>query len=467
MTLLSVLLGAALALPVPAAPNCRAVRVDARALPDAFFGAAAAGHQGRVYVFGGDGPDGLTSSLLAYDVTRRVVERVKTTGVALTARRYVSAAVVGDGLFLVGGESRDGQVSTVERVDLKTFAVESVPPLPTARAFAGVVAFDGKLWVAGGSEGKVRTRRVDIYDPASRTWSAGPSLNHARDGRLVVVDGSLWVLPGFDGQRALPVLEKLAGSSFVDVAGAPAASAFGATVVDGHAVLFGDYDDQATVRVFAPGSGWSTQADAFVARRHSAVAVVDDVVVVAGGNRRPAVDSALGVLEAFRFSCEATPLPCEEMRVSDDAKVLAQHDRLCGVGYGVGARRARLLMAQDPVGAAHALAAELTSASPTSDAVVLAFELARTSPEARAVFVGLGRTETTAVSLPVKAQKSWRAAFGCAAADTAPANSRQYLTRSYRDKWTFQCNETPGELWFDFSMLNPAIFSPAMPRSQP
>jgi hypothetical protein len=463
MALFPVLLSAALAmpLPAPASSSCRAVRVDARALPDAFFGAAAAGHQGRVYVFGGHGQGGITNSLWSYDVTRRVVEDVKTTGPALIARRYVSAAVVGDGLFLVGGESRDGHVDVVERVDLKTLAVEVLPPLPTARAFAGVVAFDGKLWVAGGTEGKVRTSRVDVYDPASHTWSAGPSLNHARDGRLVVIDGSLWALPGFDGQRAVPFVEKLAGNRFVDVVGAPATSAFGATVIDGHAVLFGDYDDQATARAFAPASGWSTQTNAFVARRHAAVAVVDDVVVVAGGNRRPAVKSALAVLEAFRFSCEATPLPCEQMRVSDDANILAQHDRLCGVGYGVGARRARLLMAEDPVAAANALAAELTSASPTTDSMQLAFELANASTEARAVLMGLGHTEATALSLPVKAQHPWRARFACA---TAPTNIRQHLTKSGRDKWTFLCDGTPGELWFDYSTLNPALFSEKAPR---
>lgn len=465
MTFFPLLLGAALALalPHPASPSCRTVRVDARVLPDAFFGAAAAGHQGRVYVFGGHGPGGMSNSLLAYDVTTRVVEDVRTTGTALIARRYVSAAVVGDGLFLVGGESGDGQVDVVERVDLKTFAVEVLPPLPTARAFAGVVAFDGKLWVAGGTEGKVRTSRVDIYDPASRTWRAGPSLNHARDGRLVVIDGSLWALPGFDGQRAVPMLEKLAGNRFVDVEGAPATSAFGATVVNGHAVLFGDYDDQATARAFAPGRGWSTQADAFVARRHAAVAVVDDVIVVAGGNRRPAVDSALRVLEAFRFSCEATPLPCEQMRVSDDVNILAQHDRLCGVGYGVGARRARLLMARDPVAAANALVAELTSASPTVDSMQLAFELANASPEARAILMGPGRTEATALMLPVKAQNPWRARFACAAG-TAPTKAIQHLTKSGRDRWTFLCDGKPGELWFDYSTLNPALFSEKAPR---
>ncbi len=84
-------------------------------------------------------------------------------------------------------------------------------PIPSRTAAAAVL--DGKLWLIGGGsrepkltvEGapdtavEARGGRVDVYDPATETWSRGPDLPVARFGHVAVVsDGALHVVGGRD-----------------------------------------------------------------------------------------------------------------------------------------------------------------------------------------------------------------------------------------------------------------------------
>jgi hypothetical protein len=52
-----------------------------------------------------------------------------------------------------------------------------------ARDHSQLVAFQGELWFMGGRNGLgVVNRVVSIFDPASETWRAGPSLGTGRSG---------------------------------------------------------------------------------------------------------------------------------------------------------------------------------------------------------------------------------------------------------------------------------------------
>jgi len=67
-------------------------------------------------------------------------------------------------------------------------------------AVGAVVA--GELWVMGGFIASTLevTRRVDIYDPRSDTWRAGPDLPGAQTHvAAVTVDGDILLIGGFDG----------------------------------------------------------------------------------------------------------------------------------------------------------------------------------------------------------------------------------------------------------------------------
>jgi len=72
------------------------------------------------------------------------------------------------------------------------------------RRYNGIAEMDGRVWVIGGEtriagwagEGQV-LYTVEIYDPASATWSAGPSLNIARTDPFVVsCNGRIYAIGG-------------------------------------------------------------------------------------------------------------------------------------------------------------------------------------------------------------------------------------------------------------------------------
>lgn len=94
------------------------------------------------------------------------------------------AAVVGDTIYVAGGWQLNGDAdqiwhSTAWQMDLSADKPEWKPlPAPGfhRRALA-LAAHNGKLYVIGGmDEDGGPTSKVNIYDPQSETWSAGPNL---------------------------------------------------------------------------------------------------------------------------------------------------------------------------------------------------------------------------------------------------------------------------------------------------
>lgn len=137
-------------------------------------------------------------------------------------RNHAAAATDGERLFVFGGrgpDSGDGNevangYDDVQIYDPRTDrwvtsdgAPGSPPPMPQRRGGMGKAVFvDGEFWVIGGetldepSAMPAGTyRRVDIFDPRTNAWRAGPPLQHARhgifpvldDGRILVVGGGL------------------------------------------------------------------------------------------------------------------------------------------------------------------------------------------------------------------------------------------------------------------------------------
>ena len=98
-----------------------------------------------------------------------------------------------------------------------------LPRPPFVRRALAVAAFDGKIYAIGGMQQRGGpTTRVDIYDPASRKWSQGPSLHgepmngfgasaFAAGGHLYVttMDGSVQQLgPGATAWKTIGKLER-------------------------------------------------------------------------------------------------------------------------------------------------------------------------------------------------------------------------------------------------------------------
>lgn len=96
------------------------------------------------------------------------------------------AAVCGDYLYVIGGwEMKGGDSISAEfhedalRLDLRDPRAqwETLPTPPFQRRALTVASHQAKLYVLGGlTDGMNVSKDVDIYDPATQTWSKGPEL---------------------------------------------------------------------------------------------------------------------------------------------------------------------------------------------------------------------------------------------------------------------------------------------------
>lgn len=96
------------------------------------------------------------------------------------------AAVLGDHLYVIGGWAMVGGDSSgayflddAVRLDLTDPSTgwERIASPPGPRRALAVAAHDGRIYRIGGlTEGGRTVRDVDVYDPASGTWSIGPEL---------------------------------------------------------------------------------------------------------------------------------------------------------------------------------------------------------------------------------------------------------------------------------------------------
>jgi Kelch motif. len=82
------------------------------------------------------------------------------------------AFVYNDYLYIVGGMSRAGVSSAVERINLIDLTRSYVAPMPEPRAFFGAGVVSSKLYVLGGIDrGSMPTNTIFVYDIVNNSWS--------------------------------------------------------------------------------------------------------------------------------------------------------------------------------------------------------------------------------------------------------------------------------------------------------
>lgn len=94
------------------------------------------------------------------------------------------AALIGDKIYVAGGWQLRGQEDSIWHKTAYVMSLSAKPPTwerlpepPFQRRAISLAAYQGKLYVVGGMmpDGSTVTR-VDIFDPATSTWSQGPNL---------------------------------------------------------------------------------------------------------------------------------------------------------------------------------------------------------------------------------------------------------------------------------------------------
>lgn len=186
-------------------------------LPSPRQDAATAVLDGHIYVIGGFGPGASPTS------TTFVLEQPPGTNLtpsesappapvfpvgSWTAARSIpeaidhAAAAALDGYIYVAGGSVEKLVSNkFWRYDPAEDSWASMPPLPVPRYQATMQAYDGKLYLIGGTASHGQDERsIEVYDPETRSWSMiENALGSEREAsQTVLFDGKIALIGGRD-----------------------------------------------------------------------------------------------------------------------------------------------------------------------------------------------------------------------------------------------------------------------------
>jgi N-acetylneuraminic acid mutarotase len=141
-----------------------------------------------IYVPGGYDGTGASTWLQIYHPLSDTVDIVYSD--PLPAPRYgAGTAAVAGKLYVIGGSDGVSTTHTVFEYDPARPATsrwERKADMPTARVFLGAAAVDGLIYAVGGSPGTLTDlATVEIYDPATDSWTSGPPLATPRSGLAV------------------------------------------------------------------------------------------------------------------------------------------------------------------------------------------------------------------------------------------------------------------------------------------
>jgi N-acetylneuraminic acid mutarotase len=178
------------------------------------FPAAAAGSDGRIYVFGGYASGGSINRLDIYTPSTNKW----TTGAAMPTPRYGSAAAMApDGnIFVVGGyQSGTRVIKTVEMYNPGANTWTAKAAMPTARyLLAGALGSDGRIYAIGGTNDTSILPTVEAYDPSLNAWTTEASMPTARYGLAgAALGGKVYAVGGRDTGGDSSAVQYLSGQS--------------------------------------------------------------------------------------------------------------------------------------------------------------------------------------------------------------------------------------------------------------
>jgi N-acetylneuraminic acid mutarotase len=169
---------------------------------------------GRIYIIGGS--DASTDDNRSHVRTVEVYDPATDTWIQkgdMPASRAAGFTSVVDGkIYLIGGY---GGSQRVDEYDPSTDTWTVKSEMPTARRSLSTSALDGKIYAIGGYlpgvSGHAGVATVEVYDPATDTWTTAPDMPTGRFGlRTSVVAGRIYVIGGMDdwpGSAYRPVEE--------------------------------------------------------------------------------------------------------------------------------------------------------------------------------------------------------------------------------------------------------------------
>lgn len=155
----------------------------------------ATGSGSALFVIGGTNGAEPTDVVLRYDLAAQTWDSAAPKPTAVTD---IQAATIGQRIYVPGGRTADGTISTVfEMYDPQADRWTSLAPLPVPRSRYALATLDGKLYLFGGWDGASYSDMVWRYTPDDDSWER---LNNmpvlTADAGAVAIDGLVYLIGG-------------------------------------------------------------------------------------------------------------------------------------------------------------------------------------------------------------------------------------------------------------------------------
>lgn len=175
-------------------------------LPEARSGLAAAAYDNAIYAIAGKTENGACGIVDRYDPQTDVWTHLRDKP---TPVMDVSAALLGEKIYVPGGELADGTISAVLEVyDPRKDTWSQSASMPKSISAYALAAYEGKLYLFGGWDGQGYLDSVYIYDPAGDTWQEGTPMPATRAyAGAAEAGGKIYVIGGFNGSDSLSINE--------------------------------------------------------------------------------------------------------------------------------------------------------------------------------------------------------------------------------------------------------------------
>jgi N-acetylneuraminic acid mutarotase len=159
---------------------------------------------GQTYLVGGfDGKVWLPSVLATSDgMTFTSVAQLN------PAVRYPAAAALNGKLYVIGGElsPKQADATTVQQIDLQSFAVTNLSPLPVGLSHAAAAVINGTIYVFGGRSGGHAIATISTLNPTTgQLQPTAVTLPAARSDMGVAVVGQTVYLVGGNADNGTSV----------------------------------------------------------------------------------------------------------------------------------------------------------------------------------------------------------------------------------------------------------------------
>src|SRR5262249_24587301 len=101
-------------------------------------------------------------------------------------RNHTAGGVINGKFYVVGGRPGDTAAKALEVYDPATNSWSRLPDMPTGRSGISAAAVNGELYVFGGEIPRL-FNEVEVYNPLTNTWQQLPPMPNPRHGLFAAV----------------------------------------------------------------------------------------------------------------------------------------------------------------------------------------------------------------------------------------------------------------------------------------